>query len=225
MKKNQQLIKRMSFVAIFAALSALLYTIVPKFSLPIFPVFLEVNFSMIPIVICAFMLGPVDGAICVLVRFLIKLPATSTMCVGETADFLIGLPVALGAGLMYHKTNFKHKELYAFLLAFGLWVLMGIITNACINIPFYSAVIPGGMDAIIWASSSAFRTISGGAIKEITTDNFMFYYLLCAVLPFNVLLASIVLIVTWPIHKRLKILYDMVSFGQNHQSDENAGKK
>ena len=224
MNKNQQLIKRMSFVAIFAALSALLYTIVPKFSLPIFPVFLEVNFSMIPIVICAFMLGPIDGAICVLVRFLIKLPATSTMCVGETADFLIGLPVALGAGLIYYKTNFKYKELYAFLIAFGLWVLMGIITNAFINIPFYSAVIPGGMDAIIGASSSAFKAISGGAISEVTVDNFMFYYLLCAVLPFNALLSSIVLIITWPIHKRLKVLYDMVSFGKNHKSEEDSEK-
>lgn len=219
MKKNQQLIKRMTFIAIFASLSALIYTVVPKFGLPIFPSFLEINFSMIPIVICAFMLGPIDGAICVLVRFVVKLPFTGTMCVGETADLLIGLPVALGIGLMYRKTNFKMKELYAFLVGFGLWVLMGIITNAFINIPFYSAMF-GGMEPIIKASSAAFKAISGGAITEVTVDNFMFYYLVYAVLPFNSILAAVVLLITWPIHKRLRVLYDSVDFGKRNNSDE-----
>ena len=60
MKKNA--IKRISFVAIFAAISIILYCYV-KFPLPIFPSFLDINFSMIPILICAFMLGPWDACV------------------------------------------------------------------------------------------------------------------------------------------------------------------
>lgn len=69
MKKNA--IKRISFVAIFATISTLLYCYV-KFPLPIFPSFLDINFSMIPILICAFMLGPWDACACVIIRCLLK---------------------------------------------------------------------------------------------------------------------------------------------------------
>lgn len=210
MKKSFLDIKRMSFIAIFAALSILFYTIIPKFSLPIFPSFLEINFSMIPIVICAFMLGPIDGAICLILRFLVKLPLTHTACVGETADLLIGLPVALSAGILYNHTQFKLKELWAFLSAFLLWIVMSVFTNAVINIPFYKATIPGGMSTIIGASNDAFRLISGGNLPEITEKNFMFYYIFYAVVPFNTILSLVVLLITWPVHKRLKILYTMI---------------
>ncbi|MDE7263403.1 MAG: ECF transporter S component, partial [Anaeroplasmataceae bacterium] len=199
MKKNFFTIKRMCFVAIFAALSILFYTVIPKIKLPIFPSFLELNFSMIPIVICSFMLGPIDGAVCVFLRFLVKLPLTNTACVGEVADLLIGLPVAVSAGIFYHHTHFKLKEVWAFLSAFLLWVLMGIFTNAVINIPFYKATIPGGMNTIIGASNDAFQLISGGRIETITEGNFMFYYIFYAVIPFNSILAAIVLLITWPV--------------------------
>lgn len=216
MKKNFFTVKRMSFIGIFAALSVIFYTVVPKIKLPIFPPFLELNFSMIPIVICSFMLGPIDGAVCVLIRFLIKLPMSSTSFVGETADLLIGMPVAIVAGVFYNHTKFKHKELWAFLSAFLLWELMGIMTNAFINIPFYKGVLNGGMNAIIHACSDAFRVISGGRVEEINEGNFMFYYLFLAVIPFNAILASIVLLITWPVHKRLKVLYTQIG---NHTDD------
>ncbi len=207
-------VKRLCFIGIFAALSVIFYTIVPKIKLPFFPSFLELNFSMIPILICSFMLGPIDGGICVLLRFLVKLPMSGTQCVGETADLLIGLPIAIVVGLFYNHTHWKYKGLWSFLAAFLIWILMGILTNVLINIPFYSAVF-GGMDPIIGACSDAFRMMSGGRITNVTIDNFMFYYVMIAVIPFNALLAFIVLIITWPIHKRLKILYNRIGSNQN----------
>ena len=212
MKKNFFSVKRMCFIGIFAALSVIFYTVVPKIKMPIFPTFLELNFSMIPIVICSFMLGPIDGGICVLLRFLVKLPMSNTMCVGETADLLIGLPVAVVAGIIYHHTKWKHKEVWAFLFAFLIWEIMGVFTNAFINIPFYKVMIPGGMNAIIGASSDAFKVISGGKIVNVTEKNFMFYYLTCAVIPFNAIISGIVLLITWPVHKRLKILYNQIGY-------------
>ena len=99
-------IKRIAFVAIFAAISSLLYCYV-KFPLPIFPSFLDVNFSMIPIIIAAFMLGPIDGVIIVLIRFLMKLilVGTGTQYVGEIADLVLGLVTTLGCGLTYKFYN------------------------------------------------------------------------------------------------------------------------
>lgn len=61
---------------------------------------------------------------------------------------------------------------------------------------------------IVGACGDAFKVISGGAIQDVSVDNFMFYYLLCAVIPFNLLLSLIVVVITLPIHHRLKVLYD-----------------
>lgn len=201
-------VKRMSFTAVFAALSVVLYTVVPKIQLPIFPPFLEINFSMIPILICAFMLGPIDATICVVVRFLIKLPFSGTGFVGEAADLLIGLPVAISAGGIYIHTHWKRKELWAFLCSIFLWVSMSLISNAFINIPFYSQFYSGGLEMIVKASSDALKIISFGHIQNVTQENFMFYYLTFSVLPFNLLLSLLVVLVTWPVHKRLRSFYD-----------------
>lgn len=202
-------IKRLVMVAAFSALTTILYIFV-KFPLPIFPSFLDVNISMIPVIICSFMLGPIDASICVLIRFLIKLPLSSTAYVGEIADLIMGLATCLPCGIIY-KTKLKHKTLIAFLAIPIMWVLSGILTNVFINIPFYiKFYFDGDMTPLLGMCSDAFKLISFGKINNITLDNFMMYYVLLAVIPFNLLLSLIVIIVTLPVHKRLRSLYDMI---------------
>ena len=205
MKKHS--IKRLTFIAIFSAISGLLYCLL-KFNLPIFPAFLDVNLSMIPIIICTFMLGPIDASIVVLIRFVIKilLAGSSTGYVGEFADILICLPTALIAGTIYKYTNFKHKTLFSFISVSISWILFAIISNTFINIPFYGNLY--GMEMVIGASKDAFRLISFGLINNVTVDNYIFYYIVFAVIPFNLLLSLIVISITLPVHKRLKLFYD-----------------
>jgi riboflavin transporter FmnP len=200
-------IKRLTFIAIFSAISGLLYIFL-KFNLPIFPAFLDVNLSMIPIIICTFMLGPIDASIVVLIRFVIKvlLAGSSTGYVGELADVLICLPTAAIAGSIYKFTNLKHKTLYAFISVSISWILFSVISNAFINIPFYGNLY--GMEMVIGASKDAFRLISFGLIDNVNTSNYIFYYILFAVIPFNLMLSLVVIGITIPVHKRLKVLYD-----------------
>lgn len=210
MKKNA--IKRVSFVAIFATISTLLYCYV-KFPLPIFPSFLDINFSMIPILICAFMLGPWDACACVVIRCLLKWilpPGTGTMYVGEIADILNGLAVVIPAGLIYKKMQNKHKTIIAFFTAIASWVFMAILSNIFINIPWFTHLyFKGDMTPLVGMSNSAFQLISFGKI-EATKDTFMVCYIFLAVIPFNLLLSGIVVLFTALIHKRLKSLYDMI---------------
>lgn len=210
MKKNT--IKRISFIAIFATISTLLYCYL-KFPLPIFPSFLDINFSMIPILICAFMLGPWDACVCVIIRCLLKWilpPGTGTMYVGEVADVLNGLAVVIPSGLIYQKLQGKHKSVLAFSIAIVAWVIMAIIANIFINIPWFTHLyFKGDMTPLIGMSNSAFQLISFGRI-EATKDTFMVCYVFLAVIPFNLLLSSIVVLCTALIHKRLKSLYDMI---------------
>lgn len=200
-------IKRLTFIAIFSAISGLLYCLL-KFNLPIFPAFLDVNLSMIPIIICTFMLGPVDASIVVLIRFIVKilLAGSSTGYVGELADILICLPTALIAGCLYKYTKFKHKTFYAFLSVSISWILFAVISNTFINIPFYGNLY--GMEMVIGASKDAFKLISFGLINNVNESNYIFYYIFFAVIPFNLLLSLLVIGITIPVHKRLKIFYD-----------------
>ncbi|MDE6414261.1 MAG: ECF transporter S component [Anaeroplasmataceae bacterium] len=210
MKKNA--IKRISFVAIFAAISIILYCYV-KFPLPIFPSFLDINFSMIPILICAFMLGPWDACICVVLRCLLKWilpPGTGTGYVGEIADILNGLAVVIPAGLIYQKSHFKNKTVLAFAMVVISWVVMAILANIFINIPWYTHLFfKGDMTPLIGMSNAAFKLISFGKV-EATKDTFMVCYIFLAVIPFNLMLSSIVVLFTAMIHKRLRVLYERI---------------
>ena len=198
-------IKKLTFIAIFSAISSILYMYV-KFPLPIFPSFLEVNFSMIPIIICAFMLGPIEGAIVVLIRSIVKLSfGTLTGYVGELADILICIPTTLIAGTIYKYSKFQNKTLLSFVSISIWWVFFEIIANAFINIPFYGNLF--GMEMVIGASKDAFKLISFGLIDNVNEANFINYYILFATIPFNLMLSLIIICVTVPIHKRLKNLY------------------
>ena len=64
--------KNIAKIGIFSALATILYFV--NFSLPIFPSFLKLHFSDLPALICGFELGPMAGALTVLVKVLIKLP-------------------------------------------------------------------------------------------------------------------------------------------------------
>lgn len=209
-KRNS--IKRISFTAIFAAISTILYCYV-KFPLPIFPSFLDVNFSMIPIIICTFMLGPWDACVCIILRCLLKWilpPGTGTQYVGELADVLIGLAAVIPAGLIYHKSNSKHKTLFAFIAVAACWVGMSIISNIFINIPWFTHLYFGGNQApLVGICNTAFEVISFGKIQA-SNDSFMVCYVFLAVIPFNLMLALMVILITAPIHKRIKVLYDMI---------------
>ncbi len=201
--------KRIVMIAVFSAISTLLYIFV-KFPLPIFPSFLDINISMIPVILISFILGPIDASVCVLIRCLVKLPFSSTAYVGELADLIMGLATCIPCALI-NKTNLKHKKVLALISVCVMWVVSGILTNVYINIPFYLKMyFNGDYEPLIEMCSDVFSLISFGRITNITIDNFMFYYVVLAVIPFNLLLSLIVVLITAPIDKRLKSLYDRI---------------
>ncbi len=237
MKKEidtRKAILRISVDASFAAITSILYLLV-KFNLAIFPSFLDINLSMIPVIICTFMMGPWDGLVSVIIRFFIKIMTigTSTGYVGEFADVLIGAATCIPAGIMYNYTNLKHKTMYSFILVIVSWVLAGIFTNMFINIPFYKSYWHIDNEALANMISKPVHLISFGLIDTtaVTSKTFMFYYIMFAVIPFNLLLSLIVVGVTIPVHKRLKVLYEKYSVKKDieynfddEETNENAHK-
>ncbi len=206
MNKNQKLIKRMVMISILTALSLVLYILGPKFSLPFFPAFLEINFSMLPIFIGLFMLGPVDAIIIVLLRFLIKLPFTHTVYVGEITDLLLG-SIVVGGTFLGQKL-FK-KNIYVFLCAFISWILGGVISN-CFALPGYINIAGFPKEAIIGMMPDYMKA---------NANNYIWKYFILAIIPFNALIAAAVIAVTWPVHNRIKLLYESIGIKHKEAAD------
>ena len=198
-KKEKITSKKIASLGIFTAFSIVLYFL--KFNLPfIFPSFLEINFSLLPIIIVGFMFGPVEGITVVLLRAIIKIPFTSTFCVGELADALIGIPVVLVSSLIYIKFHSKKGALISLLFGVFTWIFAAVLANYFINVPFFIQLYcNGNVSAFLGALS---------IIPGVTEENYLIKYLFLAVVPFNGLLSILVSTVTFLVYKKISILFN-----------------
>lgn len=184
-------------VGIFSALCYVLYLIRTPLSFW-FPFWLEINLSDVPALISGFMLGPLAGVLTVTVKILLKLPFTSTACVGELADYLIGLAFVLPSSLVYKRHKDVKHALCGMILGAVCSIITAIIANVFILIPFYLFVQNWKLSTLVEACS--------GVIKGITEGNFYVYYAFFAVLPFNLLRCVVAGGITFLVYKKISIL-------------------
>ena len=198
---RKKLIDFTAKIAIFSALSFILY-IFPKFPLPfIFPEFLDIQFSNLPALLGGFVLGPLGGVLIVVIRCVLKLiiVTSSTAGVGELADLLLGICVVLPSSLIYKFYRNKKGGYIALIVSVLLWVVSSVFINIYINVPMYLKLYCGG---------NVEKFISYCAIiKGINAENFLKYYTLYAVIPFNLLLSTMVAIITAIAYKRISNIF------------------
>lgn len=207
--------KNITRMAVFTALAVVLYLWV-KFPLPFaFPSFLDMQFSELPALLAGFMMGPVYGCIVIILKCVIKMPMSSTACVGELADILIGITCVLTATLYYKFHRTKKGALIGLSISVLSSTAMAILANAVILVPLYLRILPGGWDTLLATMSPLFPSI--------TVDSFYGYYLGVAVLPFNLLRSLIVATLTFLLYKRLGRLFDLMFQGGRKAAIKNGG--
>ena len=118
---NRKKVLAITKIGIFAGLSTVLYFI--RFPLPMFPSFLEIQFSVLPAIIGGFTMGPVGGILIVVIKFLMSLPFSKTAYVGDFADLLIGAATVLVTSMVYQKYKSKKGGLVALLLGSLTWIV------------------------------------------------------------------------------------------------------
>lgn len=213
---RKELINKITKIGILSALSSILYYI--KFNLPaLFPSFLEIHFSMLPALLATLALGPVEGAIVIIIRFLLKLPSTSTVIVGEIADLVIGILVVVPVGLFYKFNKTKKGGLISIIMACLLWIVFGVLSNV-FTIPLYLELFFKGNVSILVKALSI--------IPGINESNYMAKYLLFGALPFNSLLAIMVCLITYFTYKSVSKIFKQDFFGKSKIKcdDNNLGK-
>lgn len=192
--------KLIAKIAILAALSFVLYII----NIPLafaFPVFLELNLSDIPALIGGFSLGPVAGGIIVLIKILIKLPFTSTLCVGELSDLVNGLLFVISSSLFYKYHRTKKGAVLSLLIGALLSIACSVVSNLAVMIPLYMNVMGFTLGQIVNLCPPAFG---------ITEQNFYIYYTFGAVIPFNILRCLVASIITFLLYKSLTKLMNKI---------------
>ena len=127
--------------AVFAAVSIVLYTIpFLKFSLPIFPAFLEIHLDEIPAFMAGFAYGPLSGFLVILVKTLVKLPLTSTACVGELADFIYSVVFVVPAAIIYKKNRHLKGAIISMLVATVIQLVVASFVTTFVMLDIYGTL-------------------------------------------------------------------------------------
>ena len=202
-------------MAVLTAISYILYMFV-KFPLPFFPPWLDVQISDLPALLGGFAINPLASVIIVVVKCLLKMPFTSTACVGECADILVGIAFVLPATLIYHISKGRKNAIIGMAVGTASALLFSALCNWLILIPFYANQFGNGnaevgMQVIVNAVSSLY--------KGVTTENFYAFYIPIGVLPFNLLRCVICSIVSYLTYKPLSKALHWEIKSKNTQND------
>ena len=186
-------------VAVFGAFSAILYC-VPflKFPVPFFPSFLEFHFDEIPAFIGAFAYGPLTGLYILLLKTIIKIPLTTTLGVGEIADLIYSVAFIIPAAIYYQRHRTLKGAIESLILGLFFQLVVSLVANVYLMFPFYME-----MFGLSEAGLLKICQFANPAIKDVRWSvGFI------AVLPFNAMKDTAVIIITMLVYKSIHRLFD-----------------
>lgn len=188
--------RTVSYTAVLGAIAALLMFL----EIPLFfaPTFYQLDLSEVPVLICAFYLGPVAGVVCELLKILLKLlmKGTSTAFVGDFANFFVGCALVLPASICYHFKKSRKSAVWGMVLGTAVMTVFGSFFNAVYLLPKFSQLFGLPLDAIVAMGSDINK-----AITNVST------LVLFAVVPFNILKGIVVSVLTLLLYKRVEKIF------------------
>ncbi len=189
--KNKTLsVQYLTRIAVLTALSSILYLI----SIPVVA-FYHLDLSNLPVLLGAFSMGPVPGLIILGLKSLIGCLTSSTMYVGELADFLMGAAFVLPAALIYQRKKTRKGALVGMVAGTVALIIAGCLTNAYLLIPFYMTAFGMPMDSII--------AMCAQTLPFVDTE---LKVILFVTAPFNLLKGVVLCVLTYIIYKPLSPL-------------------
>ena len=193
--KQKSLTTKLAVTGMLTALAIVLQYI--EFPVPMLvPPFLKMDFSDLPELIAAFVIGPVWGVAVCFLKNLIHIPFGSTGGVGELSNFLLGAVFALTAGLIYQRNKTKKTALLACALGSLAMAVFSFPINYFIVYPVYSNLWFGGNMGLIVDMYKLILPFSDSLEKCLVIFN----------VPFTLVKAIIVSIITMLIYKPLSRL-------------------
>ena len=185
-------IKNLTRIAILGTIGGILMII--DFPIFIAPSFYKLDIGDLPCLIGAFAMGPVSGLFIQIIKILVKLlfKPTSTAFVGEIAAFIFSSTYCLVASIIYQKNRNKRGANIAIIIGSLSMILVSAVVNYYFIIPFYSRLYNMSLEAIISLGSAIFPIIDS-----------LFMFVICCVVPFNIVKVAIIDVLTMLLYKRI----------------------
>ena len=182
--------RSMAVIAIMSALSIVL--MVFEFSVPLVPSFLKFDISDFPALLTAFAIGPWAGVAVCLLKNLLHLFFTTTMGVGEFANYWISSDFVLVAGLIYSCKHTKSGAVIGSLVGAAVAAVVCVPVNYFITYPAYSIILELPMEVILGMYQAILPSVDG-LIEALLIFN----------LPFTFVKGSVCILLTFLVYKPL----------------------
>ena len=186
--------RRLTSLAMCGALAAVLHIF--DFPLPFLaPGFYKLDFSELPVLLCAFYLGPTAGVVCEALKILLKLllKGTSTAFVGDFANFVVGCMLVLPAAAVYLRHRSRRGAILGLVLGTVVMTVFGTVFNALYLLPKFAQLYGMPLEAIV---------TSGTAINPGIRS--VWSLVLLAVAPLNLIKGALVSVLTLLLYKRVQ---------------------
>ena len=183
---------KLARIGVLGALSAILY-IFPE--IPVIPPIYKLDFSTMPALLAGFAMGPVSALIVTLIKDITGLLHSSSMGVGELADFIMSGSFAFVASMIYAHGKSIKSAVCGMSAGTLVMAIAGAAANFWIMIPFYSGAM--GMPV---------ETIVGLIAKTIPSVDSLGKMIFLAVVPFNLLKGAVLSVVGGIIYRYMKPL-------------------
>lgn len=133
-------VRRLVFTALLSALSLVLAEVL-KFKVPVMPSFISFDFSDVPAMLASLTMGPVSGVFVCLIKNVFGCFSTNTGCVGELANFILGVALVLPAGIIAHKSKKLSRAVVGCAVGAVLMAVFSFLSNYFIVYPIYDATV------------------------------------------------------------------------------------
>lgn len=190
--------KTIAKVGMLAAVAAVLMFF--EIPLPFAPPFYKIDFSEVPVMIGCFAMGPVAGTAIELVKILLKLvmKGSTTVGIGDVANFLVGCALCVPAGIIYRKKKTRKAAIIGMGIGTLCMTILGGIVNAFVLLPTYAKAFQMPIESLI-----EMGTAVNASITSLST------FVLFAVTPFNLLKGVVVSVVVALIYKKISPILKM----------------
>lgn len=186
--------RRISLIAMCGAIATALHILdFPLLFLA--PEFYKLDFSELPVILCAFYLGPSSGIACEVVKILLKLllKGTTTAFVGDFANFVVGCSFVLPASITYHLKKNRATAIGGLALGTGIMTVFGSLFNAVYLLPKFAQLYGMPLDAIVSMGAKI-----NGSIHSVST------LVLFAVAPLNLIKGTLISLLAMLLYKRIE---------------------
>ena len=189
MKKTMS-IQVIARIAVLTALASILFMI----EIPIVA-FYRLDLSNLPVLLGAFAMGPVAGTIILALKSFIGMMHSTSMYIGELADFIMGAAIVLPAAWIYRRRKSRKTALLGMAVGTVCMIIVAVLVNWLIMIPFYMNAYGMPMEAVIGMATAVLPFVD----TEIEL-------LMFVTAPFNLLKGIVLSALTYVLYKHLSPL-------------------